>query len=36
MPSETILETIFYDREQGVLATRNEKERKICSEIQSE
>ena len=36
MPSETILETIFYDREQGVLATRNEKERQIWSEIQSE
>lgn len=36
MPSETILETIFYDRKQGVLATRNEKERQICSEIQSE
>lgn len=33
MPKETILESIYWDREQGVLAKRSEYEKEISYEI---
>lgn len=36
MPKETLLESIYWDREQGVLANRSELEKEISYEIQKD
>jgi predicted metal-dependent hydrolase len=36
MPKETFLESIYWDREQGVLANRSELEKEVSYEIQKD
>ena len=36
MPKETLLESIYWDREQGVLANRSELEKEVSYEIQKD
>ena len=36
MPKETLLESIYWDRDQGVLANRSELEKEVSYEIQKD